>query len=113
MRFEKKDDHYLDTKTGLQWTLDNSDPMTWDEAMRQYPSDNEWRLPTVNELLTLVDYELNVPATELFGMEPSYYWSSTTYAGYTHHAWRVHFGSGHDYWSYKSRSYYVRAVRGL
>jgi hypothetical protein len=42
----------------------------------------------------------------------SYFWSSTTYAYYTDYAWRVNFYYGNDYYSNKSFSYYVRAVRG-
>ncbi len=112
MRFERKDDCYLDARTGLEWSLDNIGPLTWDEAMRQYPSDGEWRLPTVNELIALVDFELTNPATELPGMEPSAYWSSTAHAYRTSCAWYVYFYNGYDDWNYKYSSYYVRAVRG-
>jgi hypothetical protein len=41
----------------------------------------------------------------------SYYWSSTTSAGYTYYAWFVGFYFGDVNGSYKSDSYYVRAVR--
>ena len=109
MRFGRKYDCYLDIETDLEWSLENFGPMSWDEAMRQYPSNNEWRLPTVNELIALVDYELTNPATELPDMEPSGYWSSTTYA---YGAWYVHFYGGYDDWYFKGSSYYVRAVRG-
>ena len=33
-RFLKKKDCYLDKKTGLEWSLKNTGPMTWKEAMR-------------------------------------------------------------------------------
>ena len=43
----------------------------------------------------------------------SFYWSSTTGAGYfTHHAWFVNFNDGNDCDLDKDYSYYVRAVRG-
>ena len=113
MRFERKNDHYLDTKTGLQWSLENFGPMTWDEALWwETANDNEWQLPTVKELLALVNHELANPATELPGMKPSHYWSSDTHASSTDHAWLVHFHSGYDNWSHLDHSYYVRAVRG-
>ena len=111
MRFERKNDHYLDTKTGLQWSLDNIGPMTCVEATQQFLSDNEWRLPALKELLTLVDYKINVPATELPDMELAYYWSSTAHAYYPGYAWSVHFGHGCSSWDYPYNSYYVRAVR--
>ena len=32
-RFEKKSDHYLDTKTGLEWSLEIYPEMSWDDAL--------------------------------------------------------------------------------
>ena len=112
MRFKKKNDYYLDVKTSLKWTLENQASMTWDEAMKRYPQNGDWRLPTIEELLTLVDYGLMSPATELPDMRPAYYWSSTTYAYNTNYACNVNFHNGNDHNYYKYFSRYVRTVRG-
>jgi len=76
---------------------------------------NDWRLPTVKELATLVHSGRYSPAidTDFFPESvSSNYWSSTTRVDYTGDAWRVNFSHGYvSYGSYKSYSYYVRAVR--
>jgi len=108
MRFEKQEDGYLDTITGLKWSKENFGPMTWDDAMK---SPTGWRLPTLEELLSIVNSKKIGPATELLGMKPSYYWSSTTLALYGDGAWEVHFGSGYGYNTDKSRAYYARYIK--
>ena len=80
--------------------------------MKRYPQNGDWRLPSLEELLTLVDYKLITPATELPNMRPSYYWSSTTDIDYANYVWNIHFYDGYDYSSNKYLSRYVRAVRG-
>jgi len=74
-----------------------------------------WRLPTIKELATLADLGrtyLHIDPVFAATTQSSYYWSSTTNAGYPHSAWRVVFYYGGDYYDYKSNAYYVRAVRG-
>ena len=112
MRFERKPNYYLDTKTGLEWALTDLGTRCWTDAMDLYPQDKEWRLPSIQELQTLVDTKLTNPATELPGMLSAYYWSSTTNTNYTNYAWIVYFGNGYDDNNDKSNSRYVRAVRG-
>lgn len=73
--------------------------------------DYGWRLPTIQELLTLVNYNKANPASDLKDTKNSRYWSSTTYASDTSTAWVVFFYNGYDYWYYKTDSYYVRCVR--
>ncbi|MFC1856590.1 DUF1566 domain-containing protein [Thermodesulfobacteriota bacterium] len=79
---------------------------------------SDWRLPTREKLRSIVDYGRTSPAisTDYFpnivASEAGYYWSSTTYAGTTGHAWHVGFHYGDDVYFSKSGSYYVRAVRG-
>jgi len=111
-RFVKNQDYYLDTKTNLEWSIENYGPMTWHEAVEKFDGSSGWRLPTIEELLTLIDYSLYEPSTELPGMLSSFYWSSTTNANGTGNAWGVYFDGGYGYGDYKDYCNYVRAVRG-
>ena len=92
---------------------------TWDEAGAyvQELNDNntlgyeDWRLPTRNELQSIVDYSRWNTATT-FPNTASYYWSSTAKADNTDYAWRVEFLSGRIGSPLPPNSSYVRAVRG-
>jgi len=90
---------------------------TWNEAIEycknlRLAGYDDWRLPTVKELLTLVDYDRFNPAINpMFGGVASYYWSSTTYVNYTGDAWHVSFFTGGVSGHGKANHHYVRAVR--
>ena len=73
-----------------------------------------WRLPTIEELETIVKYDVFTPSIDsnfFLNTANSYYWSSTTDANGSNYAWRVHFGYGYLIHNYKNTSYYVRCVR--
>jgi hypothetical protein len=77
----------------------------------------DWRLPSKQELQTIVDYSIPYPGPTIKAAYfpstiASYYWSSTTYASYTDGAWSVNFSDGVVDYGYKDSSYYVRCVRG-
>ena len=66
---------------------------------------SDWRLPTASELFTIANYRIQRPAISpgyFQNTVSSFYWSSTTHAGYTSTAWGVYFGYGNDYYDYKS-----------
>jgi len=112
MRFEKKGDCYLDTKTGLEWSLESYGPLPWDKIPDLCRDlGNGWRCPTIEELVTLVDYGRYYPATELPKTKSMFYWSSSTYAGYPAYAWYVYFFYGNVGSSAKTYYDYVRCVR--
>ena len=76
---------------------------------------SDWRLPTTEELLSIVDYERYDPSIDTTYFPNTklwYYWSSTTKVRFVDRAWRVSFEDGGDDWDYKRNSRYVRAVRG-
>ena len=112
-----------DNLTGLMWTKDVAQipgTMTWQAALDacnslDYAGYDDWRLPNVNELYSLIDrsnYNPALPSGHPFTNETSsYYWSSTTYAGPSN-AWHVNFGIGGVSGYYKANYGYVRAVRG-
>ena len=88
---------------------------------------NDWRVPNVKELQSIVDYEVFNPS-----VDPAFdtgcassctvticsctaaadYWSGTTVAVKTTSAWVVNFGSGGVGFNNKTSSNRVRAVRG-
>lgn len=81
----------------------------------------QWRLPNVNELMTLVNLEesdmatwLNTPAQPGFSnVQSDYYWSSSTYAILPSYAWIVNMYGGYDSPDGKAGTfYYVWPVRG-
>lgn len=115
-RYKMKSSEAMDLNTGLSWkrcaegmswsrntcTGKPSD-ISWDEALRRYPKKGKgWRLPTKDELATLLTGESDKsgcwsPAinTHVFpGKEQAtWYWSSSP-AGFSDHVWVVIFEEG-------------------
>ena len=73
------------------------------------PKEPKWRLPTVKELIEVLNYEKDKP--EIEGFSSNSYWSSTTKEGHPSTAWSVYFVSGYVNYYGKVNSYYVRCVR--
>jgi len=76
---------------------------------------SDWRLPTRQELLSIVDNSTFKPAVDLRffpNTVPAYYWSSTPYAEQQGSAWQVYFKSGEADPDEKSLSRHVRLVNG-
>jgi len=114
-----------DNATGLIWQQDGPEQtMNWQQALAyceglSLAGHDDWRLPNINELQSLVDYSRVNPSinTDYFPSTVSgYYRTSTTIPGSPNSkAWVIDFGFGFvDYYfsSSKSASLYVRAVRG-
>ena len=97
---DNKDGTVTDTSTGLMWEKrDSADTYSWEGALEHANSItiagyNDWRVPNINELLSIVDYDRYKPAinTEVFSsgnplrIIGGYYWSSTTYMRDLHSA---------------------------
>lgn len=77
-----------------------------------------WRLPTLQELASLVDPNNHggnpdlPPGQPFSNVQSSNYWSATTYAFYASHAWYVLFNSGAVLLDDKTNMNYVWCVRG-
>jgi len=112
-RFEKTDHNtVIDHITGLEWQADATEPITWQEAMA-YASGlgDGWRLPSVEELTTLIGYNRSNPATGFPDHPSAWFWSSSILANYPRSAWLVSFSYGYVYYNAKYYSYHVRCVR--
>lgn len=124
-----------DDNTGLMWQQqDDGNTYTWYQASGTYDemynpaSENvcgnlvvsgysDWRLPTKNELISIVDYAIpflseTIKTTYFPDTKPSGYWSSTVYDNYPGYAWAVYFNDGGVYSNSKYYDVYVRCVRG-
>ncbi len=95
---------------------------TWQQALQLPKKVNEagaakfkdWRLPTLNELLSLVERQCTDPAINPnhFPNTPSLaVWSQTPYADVPDSAWVVNFYYGLPFFDYRSRQLPVRLVR--
>jgi hypothetical protein len=98
----------------LEWQADVPDEkFTWEEAKAYAASLGDgWRLPTIKELLTLVDYDRSGPACSVFPDCPEeWFWSSSPVSGNTASAWSVNFDGGGTYNGGVSAAARVRCVR--
>jgi len=113
-KYIRQDNVILDTATGLEWQAEAvANQMMWDEAMEYAKSlGNDWRMPTIEELATLVDYSRTRPATTFPDHGAGFFWSSSVHADNTSFAWGVAFGYGHVVNAAKFNDYRVRCVRG-
>jgi len=114
----------LDKETGLVWEQSpDTTTRTWTSAIaycynKIIGGRKGWRLPTVEELVSLVDPSRTNPAlpsgyeSYFSSVQSVYYWSSTTYAADTSDAWGVAFSIGYVGTHAKSNGYYVWCVRG-
>ncbi len=101
---DNNDGTITDKATGLMWTTNDSGiGMDWEHALswiqqmndKNYLGYNDWRLPNVKELQSIVDYNRSPNATESAAIDPMFdctqiineanetdypfYWSSTTF----------------------------------
>ena len=115
----------LDKETGLVWEKSpDTNARTWTEAIyycynKTVGGRKGWRLPTVDELASLVDPTQTDPALPsghpfVNVQSGSYllYWSSTEYAGTPDSAWLVYMANGLVTIDYEARYHYMWAVRG-
>ena len=108
----------IDIQTGLMWPSYSSPvysalttTMTWQDAFTSVDSVNlsglcgfnDWRLPNINELESLAVLDMPPNAYDLMGylgegaylnVQPSDYWTSSSFVADPAQAWAVHFGIG-------------------
>ena len=120
---ENRDGTVTDHVTGLIWTQNANKAngtTDWEQAVLGAGACTDggfidWRLPNRNELESLIDlgkYNPALPADHPFtGVQPSYYWTSSTPANNDDQAWVVHFYLGFVTHDDKAGSHYVWYVR--
>lgn len=123
-RFTATNGTVTDTKTGLTWQQSSSATgYTWGAGMTYCSSNTAslpgtgWRLPSVKELQSIVDFRVRNPAIDSTFFMGTYadtgeYWSSTLMVNLQAEAWTIVFGSlGNLSWEPVTSSHYVRCVR--
>lgn len=108
-----------DTRTGLTWqqsvdagSYTGANAKTYCGGLSL--AGTGWRLPTISELLTLVDPTKYSPAIDptAFPATPTdWFWSSSPYVGSSGTAWLVYFYGYSSYTDTNSSTYHVRCVR--
>ncbi len=117
-RYVATADTVIDTRTGLIWQR-ASGPQLDFQAANNYCANlalgGTWRLPSIKELVTLVDYGRAFPAidsTAFPGTPTLATWSSTRRAGTpTQFALMIGFGNGATSYSPVTSAHWVRCVR--
>jgi hypothetical protein len=114
---------WLDPASGLEWQFESPGMMTWQRALEYAASlsldgKDDWRLPTLAELETLLDRSRGrsdgrpfIPERVPFRDNLSY-WSCTTFKPDTKTAWILMFDGAYLLSYPKQNLYYVRCVRG-
>ncbi len=111
-----------DNCTGLMWQKDTApERYTWCNALSYCENLSlggglvawdDWRLPNVQELQSIVDYGRTGPAIDpVFGAFSTVCWSSTSIADTPGYAWHVVFSNGSVGGGGKDVVIYARAVR--
>jgi len=109
-----------DHKTGLMWQqADDGEERTWSKA-KTYCNGlvlggyDDWSLPRIDQLLTIVDYSRYDPAINPAFDDCRFYscWSGSTRVDLPDGAWAVFFGTGDVASTIKDGQYSVRCVRG-
>jgi hypothetical protein len=115
-----KDEHVAvhDAETGLIWSADSLGEANWADAKKltagcQLMGKEDWRLPTVKELLSLIDYERYDPAVvpDFFRGSFGWTWSSTAAKHPSGYAWFVDLDGGYSGRGNVDSPGRVRAVR--
>ena len=114
-----------DKLTGLIWTknsLQIPNGMLWPDALTAcndlfFAGYDDWRLPNLRELHSLIDYghySPALPADHPFtNVQDYFYWSSTTPLFFsTTDAWAVRLGDGWVFYTVHEYPFFVWCVRG-
>ena len=89
---------------------------TWDDANKIFGNQvSGWRLPSIDELKSIVEQRCVAPAINLQAFpdtQPSSFWSANTDPGDSDYAYNIFWGRGLVGNDLKTRGFYVRLVIG-
>jgi hypothetical protein len=137
-KFTVQDGIADDTETGLMWlrfahgqtwkngtTVGDATNVNWNKAIKiakqfnqqgGYAGHSDWRLPTIDELKTLIDRVKgesgNSIDKDVFPKNAPWFWSSSLYSGSSFNACFVDFSNGYGNCDSKGSRGAVRLVRG-
>ncbi len=112
-----------DNETGLVWERSpETKTMNWSAARfacakRAISGRMGWRLPSLHELASLLDPSVSpgptIPQGHPFtNVQPAHYWTATSFAGKSTHAWNVGFIMGMTHDIKTSENHNIWCVRG-
>ncbi|MBT6176837.1 MAG: DUF1566 domain-containing protein [Deltaproteobacteria bacterium] len=105
-----------DEGSKLDWQKTFEKALNWTQATDHCGSlglggNKDWRLPTRKELMTIVKYRLNNPASDFPEMPAVYFWSASTSSESEGFAWGINFRNGSLNNYDKASTQYTRCVR--
>ncbi|MCP4368274.1 MAG: DUF1566 domain-containing protein [Deltaproteobacteria bacterium] len=124
--YEDRGEVVVDHATGLMWQKSGSDRLTYKKAInyvaglnrRKFAGYADWRLPTIPELMSLLEPEKLSNAqyiNPIFDRKQRWCWSADKRhkkgEGSSGSAWDVYFDYGIVYWLNLNLVVYVRVVR--
>ncbi len=97
--YKKNNPIVMDMMTGLMWTKNYIPLMNWKQALAyceslNYSGFKDWRLPNINELSSLIDYNQTNPASTFPDIPTTWFWSSTPFSSDGRGVWVVYFSDG-------------------
>jgi len=97
----------------LEWQAEDDGILrNWQKAVGYASSlGDRWRLPTIKELFSIIDFNKFDPACKIKTCRSSYYWSSSPNAYYSSYACYVNFHGGYLHYCNKANHFYARCVR--
>jgi hypothetical protein len=109
----------LDNTTGLIWDVGEYASMSWADAKAHVKTlrtagFKNWRLPSVQEFVALLDYSRANPAIDIKAFpncKSDWYWTGTQDVTYSAYAWFVLLHAGYVFRYNQTTHGYVRAVR--
>ncbi len=136
-RYEDTGLTLIDNATGLEWEKKQTAVGSGADALNLHDVDNlyswydavsswigavnvesfaghsDWRVPSVDELVTLIDYTNSAPSVDagFLPQQGNFYWTSSTLASGRAYAWTVNFRYGAVNDGVKASALYLRAVR--
>ena len=112
-------DIVTDNDKALEWQDNNIiKSITWESAITtcetlSFGGHNDWQLPNINELKTIIDRNRADPAiaNAFINIISANYWSSTSLKDDEYDGWVVDFSDGNVNVTSKASENYVRCVR--